>query len=80
MELVQASNLLTIEVAIQIGLIVAATVPAAMFGQTFQDFVRRSLRNRVEITLVNRLVDSGIDTWRAHHSLLDPRNHQYRFG
>ena len=52
------ANLLTIEVAIQIGLIVAATVPAAMFGQTFQDFVRRSLRNRVEITLVNRLVDA----------------------
>ena len=52
------TSLLTIEVAIQIGLIVAAIVPAAMFGQAFQDFVRRSLGNRVEITFVNRLVDA----------------------
>lgn len=51
-------NLLTIEVAIQIGLIVAAIVPAAMFGQTFQETVRKTLGNRVEIAFINRLVNA----------------------
>lgn len=51
-------HLLTVEVAIQIGLIVAAIVPAAMFGGTFQEFVKRGLRNRVDIAFVNRLVDA----------------------
>lgn len=52
------TNLLTIEVAIQIGLVVAALVPAAMFGTTFQNFVRRTLGNRVDYAFVNRLVDA----------------------
>lgn len=52
------TNLLTIEVAIQIGLIIAAIVPAAMFGQTFQDTVRKTLGNRVDIAFVNRLVNA----------------------
>jgi small-conductance mechanosensitive channel len=52
------SNLLNIDVAIQLGLIVAALVPAAMFGKTFQAFVHRTLGNRVSIGFVNRLVDA----------------------
>jgi small-conductance mechanosensitive channel len=49
-------TLLNIDVAIQLGLIVAAIVPAAMFGHLFQDFVRKSLGNRVDIAFINRLV------------------------
>lgn len=52
------TTLLTIDVAIQLGLIVAALVPAAMFGGTFQSFVRKALGNRVDIAFVNRLVDA----------------------
>lgn len=52
------STLLTIDVAIQIGLIVAAIVPAAMFGHIFQDSVRKVLGNRVDYAFVNRLVDA----------------------
>ena len=52
------TTLLTIDVAVQLGLVVAAIVPAAMFGQVFRDFVRRSLGNRVEIPFVNRIVDA----------------------
>jgi len=52
------NTLLTIDVAIQLGLIVAAIVPAAMFGRRFRDFIRATLSNRVDIGFVNRLVDA----------------------
>ena len=52
------TTLLTIDVAVQLGLVVGAIVPAAMFGQVFRDFVRSSLGNRVEIPFVNRIVDA----------------------
>lgn len=52
------NTLLTVDVAVQLGLIVAAIVPAAMFGQLFRDSVRRALNNRVDIAFVNRLVDA----------------------
>jgi small-conductance mechanosensitive channel len=52
------STLLTIDVAVQLGLIIGAIVPAAMFGQLFRDSVRRALSNRVNIAFVNRLVDA----------------------
>ena len=52
------NTLLTVDVAIQLGLIVAAIVPAAMFGRGFRDFVRARLSNRVDIGFVNRLVDA----------------------
>ncbi len=52
------NTLLTFDVAVQLGLIVAAIVPAAMFGHLFKDFVQSSLGNRVDIPFVNRLVDA----------------------
>lgn len=52
------NTLLTIDVGVQLGLIVAAIVPAAMFGHLFQDFVRKGLGNRVDIAFINRLVDA----------------------
>ena len=47
------NTLLTFDVAVQLGLIVAAIVPAAMFGHLFKDFVQSSLGNRVDIPFVN---------------------------
>lgn len=52
------NTLLTADVAIQLGLIVAAIVPAAMFGSSFRNFIRTRLSNRVDIGFVNRLVDA----------------------
>ncbi|MGK0461402.1 MAG: small-conductance mechanosensitive channel, partial [Candidatus Azotimanducaceae bacterium] len=52
------NTLLTADIAIQLGLIVAAIVPGAMFGRSFSDFIRASLSNRVDIGFVNRLVDA----------------------
>jgi len=46
------NTLLTINVAAQLGLIVAAIAPAAMFGHQFRDFVRKSLGNRVDIAFI----------------------------
>lgn len=52
------NTLLTSDVAIQLGLVIAAIVPVAMFGSSFRDFIRTRLSNRVDIGFVNRLVDA----------------------
>ncbi|MFT7245686.1 MAG: small-conductance mechanosensitive channel [Candidatus Azotimanducaceae bacterium] len=52
------NTLLTSDVAIQLGLVVGAIVPAAMFGSSFRNFIRTRLSNRVDIGFVNRLVDA----------------------
>lgn len=52
------NTLLTIDVAVQLGLIIGAIVPAAMFGQLFRESVRKALINRVDIAFINRLVDA----------------------
>lgn len=51
-------TLFNIDVAIQLGLIVAAVVPAMLFGNRFRMVIRGAFANRVDVRFVNRLVEA----------------------
>lgn len=55
LEWIQA-NLFNLDVAIQLGLMIGAIVPAALFGQRLSQLVREQLLPRVHLSFLNRLV------------------------
>ncbi|XOV89952.1 MAG: mechanosensitive ion channel family protein [Pseudomonadota bacterium] len=50
------TNLFNLDVAIQLGLMIGAIVPAALFGQRLSQLVREQLLPRVHLSFLNRLV------------------------
>ncbi len=51
-------TLFNIDVAIQLGLVIAALVPALVFGDRFRQLIRAAFANRVDFRFFNRLVDA----------------------
>ncbi len=52
------TNLFNLDVAIQLGLMIGAIVPAALFGQRLSLLVREQLLPRVTLSFLNRLVQA----------------------
>ena len=51
-------NLLSLDVGLQIGLIVSAIIPAALFGHLFRDFVHKNFADKLQISIINRLFNA----------------------